>query len=142
MRNLMTKSPALWISIFSLAAIGLLGLIPQGEQPMAGLSLIRLGLALVAILSLIRVLVPVLQGLNKSVGRQSGRIKLEAALGLGGKQKAAILSVDGREFLIAYGQERITLLAELGEDAVNSEEGLSDEEARKLTSRLRRVEPV
>ncbi len=115
MKELLKGRSAIVVAALSLGMLGLLGLIPQGEEPMAGLSLLRMGLALLAILALIRAAVPLLQGMGRQPGRKQARLRSESMLNLGGRQKVAIVSVDGREFLVGLGGDRVTLLAELDE---------------------------
>ncbi len=120
MKEMLKGRGALVLAVLSLGMLGLLSLVPQGEEPMAGLSLMRMGLALLAILSLIRAAVPLLQGMGRQPGHKQARLRTESMLNLGGRQKVAIVSVDGREFLVGLGGDRVTLLAELDEDAQTS----------------------
>ena len=127
---------ALLVAILSLGMLGLLGLIPKGEEPMAGLSLMRMGLALIAILALIRAAVPLLQGLNKQPGRKQARLRNESMLSLGGRLKVAIISVDGREFLVGIGGDRVTLLSELDD---MSQETLQGDGGAEFLERLEKI---
>ncbi|MBC8367829.1 flagellar biosynthetic protein FliO [bacterium] len=136
MQNLFKGRTALVVALLSLGMLGLLGLIPKGEEPMAGLSLLRMGLALIAILALIRVAVPLLQGLNKQPGRKQARLRNESMLNLGGRLKVAIISVDGREFLVGIGGDRVTLLSELDD---LSQEPFQGEGGTEFLERLEKI---
>jgi len=116
--------------------LGLLGLIPQGEEAMAGLSLMRMGLALIAILALIRAAVPLLQGLNKQPGRKQARLRNESMLSLGGRLKVAIISVDGREVLVGLSGDRVSLLSELDD---LSQEALRGDDGTEFLERLEKI---
>ncbi len=136
MLDLFKGRSALLVAILSLGMLGLLGLIPEGEEPMAGLSLMRMGLALIAILALIRAAVPLLQGLNKQTGRKQARLRNESMLSLGGRLKVAIISVDGREFLVGIGGDRVTLLSELDD---MSQEALQGDGGAEFLERLEKI---
>jgi flagellar biogenesis protein FliO len=136
MMDLFKGRSALLVAILSLGMLGLLGLIPKGEEPMAGLSLMRMGLALIAILALIRAAVPLLQGLNKQPGRKQARLRNESMLSLGGRLKVAIISVDGREFLVGIGGDRVTLLSELDD---MSQETLQGDGGAEFLERLEKI---
>jgi len=136
MKTMLQRRMALVVALLSLGALGLLGLIPQGREPMAGLSLLRLGLALLAILALIRAAVPLLQGMGSRAGRKQARLRTGSVISLGGRQKVAILLVDDRELLVGFGGEQITLLAELGDPSQDSARERSPGEFRERLERI------
>ncbi len=136
MLDLFKGRGSLVVALLSLGMLGLLGLIPQGEEAMAGLSLMRMGLALIAILALIRAAVPLLQGLNKQPGRKQARLRNESMLSLGGRLKVAIISVDGREFLVGLSGDRVSLLSELDD---LSQEALRGDDGTEFLERLEKI---
>ena len=128
---------SLVIAAGSLALLGLLSLIPSGDEPLEGLALIRLLLALTAILALIRIAIPALRKIGGARAGARNRMKVLEMVNLGGRHRAALLSVDGREFLVGMGNDGIRLLAALGEREGEEAEG-DHEEFRTL---LRRAHP-
>jgi flagellar biogenesis protein FliO len=139
MKDILKGRSSLIVGALSLGMLGLLGLIPNGGEPMAGLSLIRLGLALLAILSLIRAAVPLLQGMGHKPGRKQARLRTESVLSLGGRQKVAIIVVDEREMLVGLGGDRVTLLTELQSDEEFRKDELVSSDFREQLERVARV---
>jgi len=137
MKRFLGERTSLAVAAGALALLGLLSLLPRGEEPMEGLALLRLLLALTAILGLIRAAVPALKKFSGGRPGAGGRMKVQEMVGLGGRHRAALLRVDEREFLVGMGSDGIRLLADLGE----REAGESAEPAEPFRSLLRRAAP-
>ena len=128
---------SLVIAAGALGLLGVLSMIPTGDEPLEGLALLRLLLALTAILALIRIAIPALRKLGGGREGAKSRMKVLEMVNLGGRHRAALLRVDGREFLVGMGTDGIRLLAALDERE-GEEAGGDHEEFRTL---LRRAHP-
>ncbi len=97
----------------ALGMLGLLTLLPAGEGTDTGLALLRMGLALTAILALAIAAVPALRRLPASGRRRASRLRCEEQLALDGRHRLALVSVDGRELLLGLPPDGFVLLADL-----------------------------
>ncbi len=98
----------------ALGLLGLLSLLPAESSLSGSLPLIRLGLALAAILALAQILVPMLRRLPAGATRKSRRLHCEETLSLDSRHRIALVSVDGRELLLSLQTEGSRLLVDLG----------------------------
>ena len=104
-------------------ALGLLGLttlLPDStgqSEGIATFSLMRLALALVAILGLALGLVPLLRRIPQAGRKGGGRIRCQEQLALDPKHRLALISVDGRELLLGLQSDGFVMLADLKEEA-------------------------
>ncbi len=99
----------------ALGLLGLLGLLPAGSTLSGALPLIRLGLALVAILALAQFMVPLLRRLPGGATRKSRRLCCEETLSLDSRHRLALVSVDGRELLLSLQSDGSRLLVDLAD---------------------------
>ena len=137
MKRILGERTSLAVAAGALALLGLLSLMPHGEEPLEGLSLLRLLLALTAILALIRAAVPALKKFSGARPGAGARMKVQEMVGLGGRHRAALLRVDDREFLVGLGNDGPRLLADLGQGKALE----ASEPAEPFRSLLRRARP-
>lgn len=107
----------LGIAFASLGLLGLISLLPRTEETGGSLSLIRLVLALVAILALAQAALPLLRRMPAGRRGKSRRLHCEEILALDSRHRLALVSVDGRELLLSLQSDGTTLLSGLAADA-------------------------
>jgi len=108
------------ISGLALGCLGLLSLIPEAGGESGSFVMLRLSLALVAIVALALAAIPFLK--RVPVGSQGGRRRLRCVeqLSLGSRQRIALISVDDRELLVSLQADGCRLLSDLGEAAAGT----------------------
>ncbi len=106
----------------ALGLLGLLGLLPAGSTLSGALPLMRLGLALVVILTLAQFLVPLLRRLPAGATRKSRRLCCEETLSLDSRHRLALVSVDGRELLLSLQSDGSRLLVDLADGSSGTEQ--------------------
>ncbi|MBN2169908.1 MAG: flagellar biosynthetic protein FliO [Candidatus Krumholzibacteriota bacterium] len=110
LRSLLRRPLILALGAFLL--LGLLSLLPAGEEGAAGLALTRLGLALTAILALAVGAVPALRRLG-GARRDERRLRCLEQLSLDSRHRLALIAVDGRELLVGFQGGGMVLLKDL-----------------------------
>ncbi len=102
------------IAAFALGGLGLLALLPEGTNPSGTLVLVRLSLALLAIVALAFAAIPFLKRVPGATRSERRRLQCSEQLSLGARQRVALISVDERELLVSLNAEGCRLLVDLG----------------------------
>jgi len=110
LRSLLRRPLILALGAFLL--LGLLSLLPTGEEAGAGIALTRLGLALTAILALAVGAVPALRRMG-GARRETRRLRCVEQLSLDSRHRLALVAVDGRELLVGFQSGGMVLLKDL-----------------------------
>ena len=101
------------IAGLALGGLGLLSLLPEGGSEGASFVLVRISLALTAIIALALAAIPILRRVPVGGRGMARRLQCLEQLSLDQRHRIALVSVDGRELLISLQSDGCRLLADL-----------------------------
>jgi flagellar protein FliO/FliZ len=85
------------------------------ESPLSGANLIETGLGLLFVLAVMLSIAWLVKRFVQVPGIGKGQVQILGGVSLGAREKAVLLSVDGRRLLVGVAPGRVQTLIELGE---------------------------
>ena len=108
------------ISGLALGCLGLLSLLPEAGGESGSFVMLRLSLALIAIVALALAAIPFLKRVPVGSHGERRRLRCIEQLSLGSRQRIALIAVDDRELLVSLQTDGCRLLSDLGEAAAET----------------------
>jgi flagellar biogenesis protein FliO len=105
------------ISGLALGGLGLLSLLPETGGESGSFVMLRLSLALIAIVALALAAIPFLKKVPVGSHGERRRLRCVEQLSLGSRQRIALIAVDDRELLVSLQTDGCRLLSDLCETA-------------------------
>ncbi len=88
------------------------------ESPLSSANLIETGLGLAFVLAVMLAIAWLVKRYGQVPGIGKGQVQILGGVSLGAREKAVLLSVEGRRLLVGVAPGRVQTLADLGESAV------------------------